>query len=254
MRATGMKVATGLRPCGSVGSGTARPELADVGHRAVAVPEARRRAGRSGRAARPARCPSRRLLAVLGALQRPADGDERAAGGHAPGQVAQIACVGMPEMLGRPLGRLRHAVGLAEHVGDEAVGRRRSSGRGTPGRARPSVDAARGRGASMTATSVPGASGNHVASHVVGQVVAQRAEQRELEAARAAAAAQVVREPCGGVTPPGLTDDVLDGHAAEGHEQLGVLERSTSQSCRARRTASAPPTTWGRITSTAPML
>ena len=159
MRATGMKVRTGFVPCGSVGQRARRPRrLPDVAHRAVAVAEAA--AGQADLAEqRGQRDPGPdRLLAVLGALQRPGDRDQRA---RAPPSAAPARVISRPGCRRSPPptpASFGTPSALAEQVALEALVRRRSSGRGTRGRAGPRSTRVCAS-ASISAASVPGTTG-----------------------------------------------------------------------------------------------
>ena len=184
---------------------------ADVGHRAVAVAEAAARQPdlpeeRGERDRRP-----HRLLAVLGALQRPGRGDHRPARRHAPREVAH----GRRRDAGDPLGPLRGAVAerreervgagaaaieegaVVQVLGDEHVAEREH-------------DRRVGRGAQADA----------LRAQAGVDVVVDRAEQHDLHAAPRA-----VREVLAdGVAGDAAGDDgqVLDREAAERHEQVGL--------------------------------
>jgi hypothetical protein len=85
-----MNVRTGLRPCGSDGSPQQRGQPGLV-HRPVAVAETASGKADLAKHGRQCQAHPRRLLAVPGPLQRPADRDDGAAGGHPPGQGGDLA-------------------------------------------------------------------------------------------------------------------------------------------------------------------
>ena len=155
IRATGMNVSTGLRPCGRRRQRIGDSRLPASAIDAVAVAEAA--AGQADLAEQRGQRDAHphRLLAVLGALQRLADGDERAAAGH-PRARSEIVVGGDAGDARPPTRGLRLPVRLAEDVGDRA-GRAPTQyaveelavvqALGRP---------ARGRAPSITAVSVPG--------------------------------------------------------------------------------------------------
>lgn len=120
MRATGMKAAFGFLPWDSAATAASREGRACPARGAEAITDAATGladlAGHGGN--RDAGPPG--LFAVNGALQGPADGDERTACGELTGKRANPAGVEAGD-LSRPFGGLGRAVGLALQVGRELV-------------------------------------------------------------------------------------------------------------------------------------
>ena len=120
MRATGVLTVTAFCPCRQRRDAVAVGLHADRVDGAVAGAEAAagatHRAGHGGqRDAHP-----ERLLAVIGALQRPADGHERAAARHLRGERLDHGGIDVAD-LGRPGGVAPQAVASARQVGLELV-------------------------------------------------------------------------------------------------------------------------------------
>ena len=120
MRATGVRTVTAFWPCRerrdavAVGLQADRVDGAVAGAEAAA--RATHRAGHGGqRDAHP-----ERLLAVIGALQRPADGHERAARASSPPRAPRSRRLDVADR-GRPGGVAPHAVARAREVGLELV-------------------------------------------------------------------------------------------------------------------------------------
>jgi hypothetical protein len=147
-------------------------------------------------------------------------------------------------------GCLRTAVGRAEQIALEACESDAVSGRGTRGRQCPrptSVNAS----ASMTATSLPGTTGEPFGVDEPGQIVAQRAQQHELGAA-ARAARRWSRAGCR-LAPPGLTIVFLIGMPPK-QTNSSVCRSSTDHAVARSRNSRIDPTTCGMITDCAPLL
>ena len=90
----------------------------DVAARPVAVPESAARQADLAEHRGQDQAQPDRLFPVLGALQRPADRDQRAPGRHLAGQRADPLGRDAGQG-GRPLRGLRHAVGVTAHIGRE---------------------------------------------------------------------------------------------------------------------------------------
>ncbi len=160
-----------------------------------------------------------RLLAVLGALQPPAHRDERAPFRHAAGEAAQRVRGDAADRLG-PLGRLGLPVGVAEHVRDEPVAANRVALDELGVVQALGHDHVREREHRRDI----GPGHDRVPGRVdVGwQVAAQRTEQLEGQAP-AASLGEARRERVPG-DATGAHPRVLQVHAAERHDELGVLE------------------------------
>ena len=222
-RATGMNVRDRVaRPAGTVGSRVPRAAC----RRCRPSSRSRGRSRRPGRPIWPSIAASAiaahdRLLAVLGALQRPGHRDQRAAGRHPPGQVADLARPATPQIRG-PRRRLRLAVGCAEQVRLERPQPDAAALRGTRGR----------RGPPRTGRAPARASARRRCPAAPGS---QRRRRRSPAGRRGAGSTSTTSTPGarqGRAGEPawsvpgdaaGRDGGVLERHAAERDEQLGVL-------------------------------
>ena len=186
-------------------------------HRPVAVPETASGKPDLAEHGRQRQTHPRCLLAVADPLQRPADGDDGAPGGHPAGQRGQVVG-GQPADRRRPLRRLRHPVVSAQQVALEpvvagAVGaQKRAVGQRFGGQHISQREHDRHVGARNQG--MPFA--------IAVDVVAQWRKRHDAPAPVTESAQRVTRRMCRGaaVIDPG----VLEGQTAEAHQQVGVFD------------------------------
>ena len=212
-----MKVSTGFCPCGSVGGPDAKGGSADVAEGAVALAEAPAGQPDLAEHGREGHREPRRLLAVLDTLERVVHVDQGPLRGHAPGQSAdgRRGNLGQP---GRPLRRLRTAVGRAEHVALEAV-----EADAVAREEVTVVESLRDEGVGEGEHDRDVAArhdGKPLGADELGQIAAQRAHQHELGAAGPRRAQVVARRMATG--PARAHHGVLERDAAKADEELGV--------------------------------